>query len=124
MATVEQAERERQAFRKLAEQLYDEMYRWREEHPEASLDEIIQQAALRRRQLMALWVKQLACQHGTGEAAEGLRCEQCDGPLVYKGRTPRRVEHIEAEIDLNRAYWYCPHCEGGIFPPGPPPATG
>ena len=124
MATVEQTERERQAFQQLAAELYDEMHRWRAEHPEASLDEIIQQAALRRRQLMALWVEQLACQHGTGEAAAGLRCEKCGGPLVYKGRSRRQVEHIEAEIGLNRAYWYCPHCEGGVFPPGPPPATG
>jgi len=103
-------------IRKLAEQLYDEMYQWREAHPAASLDEIIRQAALRRRQLMALWVEQLAGQHGTGEGAEELRCETCGGAWVYKGRTRRRVEHIEAEVDLNRAYWYCPTAKVGFFP--------
>jgi hypothetical protein len=122
MASEQEREKDWLAFEQLARELHEEMYRWREEHPGASLDEIIQQAALRRRQLMTLWVGQLACQQGTGEVAEGLRCEKCGGPMVYKGR--RRVEHLEAEVDLNRAYWYCPHCEGGVFPPGPSSTAG
>jgi predicted nuclease with RNAse H fold len=124
MASSEKTERDRQELQRLMDELYDEMHRWREEHPEASLDEIAREAVLRRRRLMAVWLEQLACQHGTGAAAEGLTCEKCGQPLIYKGRQRRKVEHTEAEIDLKRAYWYCPHCEGGIFPPGPPAAAG
>ncbi len=114
---------ERREFEQVAGQLYDELRAWRARHPEATLDEIVQQAVPRRQRLMGLLLEQLACQHGRGEVAEGLACEQCGRPLEYKGRQRRQVEHIEAAVELTRAYYYCPHCESGLFPPGPSAAT-
>jgi hypothetical protein len=123
MSTVAQTRSDEQAFQALAMELYGELRQWREEHPEASLDEIVQQAIPSRQRLMGVWLGQVACQHGTGEVAEGLICERCGHPMVYKGRSRRAVEHLEAEIELKRAYYYCPHCDQGVFPPGPPTET-
>ena len=101
-----------------AEKMYRELYEWREEHPEASYDEIARQVTGRRQALMGELMSQLAVQHGSGEVIEGLICEKCGHALRYKGKLKREVEHLEGEAELKRAYYYCPHCESGIFPPG------
>jgi len=101
------------------DQMYHELYRWREAHPKASFDEIVQQVTPRRQRLMGLLVAQLAGQHGRGEVVTGLCCERCGQALVYKGQSPRQVEHLEGETQLQRAYYHCPHCESGFFPPRP-----
>lgn len=101
----------------LLEGMYDELYEWRDEHPEASLDEIARQVGLRRRQLIGAWIAQLACQQGDGTVVDGVCCPHCGQRLLSKGPSPLRQEHLEGEIDLKRAYYYCPACQAGIFPP-------
>jgi DNA-directed RNA polymerase subunit RPC12/RpoP len=124
MSPSEQFEREREALHNLVDASFVAMYQWRADHPQAGFDEITAQVISHRRRFVALWLQQLACQHGCGEVAEGLRCERCGQPLVYKGRSRRVVEHLEAEVELKRAYYYCPHCRGGIFPPRSPAEIG
>ncbi len=101
----------------LVEAMDDELYEWRAQHPDASLDEIVTQVTPRRRRLMGEWVKQLACQEGHGVVVEGLSCPHCGQPLVYKGDPPRTLEHLEGETELRRAYYHCPACRTGFFPP-------
>ena len=117
MASSEQVERNRQELQALADRLYSELYEWRAKHPEASLDQIAAQVTPRRRRLMGEWIAQLACQDGNGTVVEGISCPHCGQPLVYKGDAPRQQEHLEGEIELKRAYCYCPACQEGIFPP-------
>jgi rubredoxin len=105
----------------LVERMDDELYEWRKEHPNASLDEIVAQMTPRRRQLMGEWIGQLAGQAGNGAVIEGLACAHCGQLLVYKGDLPREQEHLEGETTLMRAYYYCPQCQQGIFPPRPAP---
>lgn len=101
------------------EEMYEELYEWREKHPEASFDEIAKQVTPRRQALMGGLLSQLVLQYGSGEVVEGMSCEQCGQALVYKGRPGRGVEHLEGEARFKRAYYYCAHCESGLFPPGP-----
>lgn len=119
MKSEEQKAREKEQMTVRFAEMYDELYEWREKHPEASFDEIGNQVTPRRQRLMGELVSQLAVQHGTGEVAEKLRCEQCGEALVYKGKPTRGVGHLEGEAHLKRAYYHCSHCEGGIFPPRP-----
>ena len=100
------------------EAMYEELYEWREAHPEASFDEIANQVTPRRRMLIGELLEQLARQHGSGQVAEGMMCEVCGEAMVYKGEPKRDIEHLEGESQLKRAYYYCARCEGGIFPPG------
>lgn len=111
-------EEERKAFLAAAEAMYDELREWRRAHPEASFDEIVKQITSRRRELMAGLAGQLALQHGAGAVPEGLRCEQCGALMRYKGEAKRGIEHIEGSSEIDRAYYHCPACEGGVFPPG------
>jgi hypothetical protein len=97
--------------------MYDELAAWRKEHPHASADEIFAQITPRRRKLMGKLLVALALAPGS-EACPVVLCKQCGKPMVYKGKASRDIEHLEGETELLRAYFHCPHCEGGVFPPG------
>lgn len=105
-------------------ELLEELIQWRAEHPEASLDEIAAHLTPRRRELMGTLLAELAVQPGNGHALEGLICEECGQSLVYKGTPHRIISHSEGEIPLKRAYYHCPRCERGLFPPGCPTGAG
>ena len=109
---------EKARLRQVFEQMYDELWAWREAHPEATFDEIAAQVTPRRRAVMAEVLEVLARQHGSGQVAEGQQCPRCGGAMVYKGEPQRAIEHyLEGETALSRAYYYCPRCESGLFPP-------
>jgi hypothetical protein len=119
MGTSMQRERDEQTLMAGMRRMHQEVYEWREAHPEASFDEIAAQVTPRRRQLVSLWLEQLAKQHGSGAVAEGWVCERCGQPMTYKGEPRREVQHyLEGETALERAYYYCDHCQSGLFPPG------
>lgn len=99
------------------EQMWDELYEWREKHPEASFDEIAAQVSPRRRALIGQLLAQLASQHGDGTVIQGVRCPECGQAMSYKGKPSREIEHLEGESQLARAYYYCAHCDSGLFPP-------
>ncbi len=117
-------ERQRGDFLAAAGELYDEVSRWRQEHPEASLDEIVAQVRPKRRALMGELLSLLALQAGSGEVAEGCRCEQCGEVMRYKGKLKRMAVHGEGDSRLSRAHYYCARCQSGIFPPGRAVAVG
>jgi hypothetical protein len=101
----------------LTKTMVKELGAWRETHPDASLDDIAAQVTVRRRKLMGELIAELACQNGNGVALEGVNCPECGQRMVYKGGQARTVEHSEGEINLTRAYYYCPACRRGFFPP-------
>ncbi len=114
-----QADKEKERLTSAFERMVDELRDWRAAHAEASFDEIAAQVTPRRRALMGELLEVLARQQGSGAEPEGLVCERCGRPMSYKGEATREVEHyLEGEAELKRAYYYCAHCEGGVFPPG------
>jgi len=121
-------EKRKQNEAELVEELrriHSELHTWREEHPEGSFDEIASQVTPRRRELMAVLLRQLAEQHGSGVEVNGVMCPECGREMTYRGDPSRGIGHyLEGEIELERAYYHCEHCHGGIFPPGPASETG
>ncbi len=116
---MSQQEKAKAGLQQAIGQMYDELWLWREEHPRASFDEIAVQVTPRRRAVMAELLSALACQHGSGQVPAGQVCRGCGAPMEYKGEPKRAVEHyLEGETELKRAYYYCPPCESGLFPPG------
>jgi hypothetical protein len=111
-------EAERKEYLAAAAKMYDELRQWREEHPEASIDEIAGRITPERRGLMGQLLNQLARQHGDGTVIEGVGCPVCGEAMRPKGKSKRDVVHAEGEMNLERAYYYCSPCEHGIFPPG------
>ena len=45
-------------------------------------------------------------------------CPICQQKARYKGQKERQLATETGEVRLMRAYYYCPHCREGFFPPG------
>ncbi len=45
-------------------------------------------------------------------------CERCGSRRQRRGRRPRQVITEVGEMTLERAYYVCPGCGAGLFPPG------
>lgn len=103
-----------------AEQMYVRLRAWRAAHLEATFDEIGEQVTRERRALMAQLLGELATQPEEVTSVERERCPDCGAVLTAKGKRRRQVSHLEAEVQLERAYGYCDHCHSGFFPPGQP----
>jgi ribosomal protein S27AE len=46
-------------------------------------------------------------------------CPQCGQRMRYKDRKGRNLVTETGEVRLKRAYYYCPSCRKGVFPPRP-----
>jgi hypothetical protein len=51
-------------------------------------------------------------------------CLECGQKMRYKGEKVRHLATETGEVNLKRAYYYCPKCRKGIFPPRPTLETG
>ena len=47
-------------------------------------------------------------------------CPKCGQKMHNKGKKRRNLATETGEIQVERAYYYCPTCREGHFPPGPP----
>ena len=113
------ADREKEGMIEMFGRMVDELREWRAQHASASFDEIAAQVTPRRRALVGELLEALACQQGNGMVGEGMACERCGQGMEYKGEAVREIEHyLEGETELKRAYYYCPACKAGLFPPG------
>ena len=54
---------------------------------------------------------------------ESRDCPQCGQRMRYKGRKKRDLVAETGEVKLERAYYYCPSCQKGFFPPRPKMGT-
>lgn len=121
MGRTKSAEQAKAEFLRAAEAMYEEMHAWREQHLDASFDEIADQVTPQRRKLVAKLLEQLAAK--ADGRIEAPMCEQCGQAMRYRGTPARDVSHREGDVELERAYYYCDHCEGGLFPPRPKAET-
>ena len=101
-----------------AEEMFEEMWEWGEEHPQATFDDITEKMARLRRELMGEMLGELVLQHGDGSYAEAV-CPQCGEEMKSNGRRTRTVIDAEGEVKVTRAHRRCPDCGQGVFPPGP-----
>ena len=101
-----------------AEEMFEEMWAWGEERPQATFDEITDKMARLRRELMGEMLGELGLQHGDGRYEEAI-CPQCGQGMKSNGRRTRTVLDAEGEVKVKRTHRRCPDCGQGIFPPGP-----
>jgi uncharacterized protein with PIN domain len=50
-------------------------------------------------------------------------CPECGQKMRYKGRKRRNLVAETGEVQYERAYYYCPSCRKGFFPPRPEMGT-
>ena len=77
--------------------MFEAMWEWGEEHPEASFDEIAGKLSQERRALMGEMLGELLLQHGD-ERYEEVACPACGQATKSNGRRTRTVSHADVPI--------------------------
>jgi hypothetical protein len=97
--------------------VYERLRAWRKAHPQASFDEIAEAVRQERQVLFGQLLGELATQ-GEQSRVRQVACPQCGGEMSGRGLRGRGVSDPEGEARIEREYYACPTCEGGLFPPG------
>ena len=115
-------ERSQEEFRDSAGEMHERLWSWRREEPEASFDEIMERARQEREAVMKPLLEELVGE--AGEVDVDVCCPECGERAQNKGKKKREIQHREGAVEVNRAYYYCPSCKQGFFPPGPETGAG
>ena len=102
---------------KEAEEAIDELLKKRKLPDEITLSEIEELVGEAGEQVKAGMTRVLA-KESEDRQDVNLKCEECGRRMEYKGQKSKRVVTETGEVTVKRAYYYCPHCRVGIFPPG------
>jgi hypothetical protein len=113
----------REEFLKRAEELWDRFQVWYAEHPDATFDEMEAELGRQRRALLGEVVELSLRQRDLGATPEAPGCEECGRAMVFKGYPQKIVHGLEVDLEIRRAYYVCPTCGVGAFPPGPASAA-
>jgi hypothetical protein len=107
------------AVMKQAERMFEKLEGWYDQNPEASFEEIEDQARRLRRKMMGASLAIVINGRDVGKAEQAPRCSQCEEPMEFKGYRTKIVFGLEGETELERAYYVCNVCEKQtLFPPG------
>jgi len=108
----------RRAFLEEAAKLWDEYNAWYDAHPDATFDEMDEEVGEEGRVHLGRLVELTLRRGDLGAQAEIPRCERCGREMVFKGYPKKGVHGLKADVEVSRAYYVCPACDLGLFPPG------
>ncbi len=112
-----------EAFTEAAQAMWVEFNAWYEAHPGATFDEMENYLGQEGRGLLGKALELMVRQGDLGAKPQGHRCERCGGEMVFKGYPGKAIQGLKVEAEIPRAYYICPRCEAGVFPPGPASAA-
>jgi transposase-like protein len=96
------------------EPLREELKEWRRAHPQATWDEIEAEVDRRLRQWHADLMEEVASLE-----VEVPTCPHCAHDMHASGTRRRQIQSQRGPlVTLSRAYYVCPACGTGLFPPG------
>ena len=106
-------------FSKAARAMWAKFNAWYQAHPEATFDEMEDYLGEEGRGLLGMALELILRQGDLGATPQGYRCERCGGKMVFKGYPEKAIQGLKVDAEMPRAYYTCPRCKAGIFPPGP-----
>jgi hypothetical protein len=109
----------REEYLRQAEVLWERFNTWYAAHPDATFDEMEEELGRQRRALLGSVLELSLRQRDLGATPEALDCEKCGQAMVLKGYPTKTVHGLEVDLKIQRAYYVCPTCGRGRFPPGP-----
>lgn len=101
-----------------AERLIDEALAWDERTASPTLTEIEDVVLRLRKQFGQRVASVLIERQEQCRPVPGPRCGQCGEEMQYKDKKENEVVSRIGELVLRRGYYYCSHCQCGLFPPG------
>jgi hypothetical protein len=110
-------------FSQAAQTMWVEFNAWYKVHPEATFDEMESYLGERGRGLLGMALELILRQGDLGATPKGRCCEQCGQEMIFKGYPEKVVHGLRVDTEIPRAYYICPRCEAGVFPPGPTSAA-
>lgn len=113
----------REEFLRQAEELWDSFNAWHKEHPEATFDEMEEELGRQRRGFLGDFLALSLRQGDLGATPEAPSCKRCGRPMIFKGYPEKKIQGLDVEATIPRAYYVCPTYEEGLFPPGPAAST-
>jgi hypothetical protein len=110
-------------FSETAQAMWVAFNTWYQAHPEATFDEMESYLGEEGRGLLGKALELTLRQGDLGARPEGYRCEQCGEEMVFKGYPRKVIQGLRVSAEIPRAYYTCPRCKAGVFPPGPTSAA-
>jgi uncharacterized protein with PIN domain len=101
-----------------AEALFDELMAWDENTPKPNLTQIEDVVLQLRERFSEQLTQAMLSRQESRQPAERLSCPECGGEVENKGLKEHQVESRIGGLQIERAYYYCPRCHQGFFPPG------
>lgn len=110
-------------LRMAADEMITEVKAWQALHPEATLSEIeVELLKVRQRVTEQMGAALIEAQPSRRPRAKPT-CPSCGRRMRFKDDLETGVQSQVGVLRYRRGYYYCPHCKGGLFPPGSPPAA-
>jgi hypothetical protein len=112
--TAEQLEAELLAE---AKALIAELVAWERQAGAPKLSQMEEKVLAVRQELGQHLLKALVEDQEARQPAEPAQCLTCGAELRYKGQKGTDIETRVGGIRVERGYYYCAHCESGLFFP-------
>lgn len=104
-----------------AEAAIDNLLAGASEKEELQLSDIERLARTAGQRMMERFTMSLVEGEARGEVSS--TCPECGQKMRYKGCKERTLVTETGEVRIERAYYYCPSCRKGFFPPRPTMGT-
>jgi hypothetical protein len=101
-----------------AQALIAELVAWERQAGAPQLSEMEAQVLAVRQQLGQRLLKTLVEDQEARQPAEPPTCPTCGAAMRYKGQKGTDIETRLGGLKVERGYYYCAHCQSGLFPPG------
>ena len=99
-----------------AENIINELLAQRAEKEAIQLSDIERMVRTAGEEMMTRLTAQLVEEEAQQEVSDC--CPECGQKMRNKGKKVRNLLTETGEVSLERAYYYCPACHAGHFPPG------
>ena len=105
------------ALEKKASEVIERLLAWNEQHETPDMTQIEEIVLTLRGEIGLEFANELIMrQEKVGSVTE--HCQRCGQEMRHKGKKRKIVESRIGEIVVEREYFYCKACGGGLFPPG------
>jgi hypothetical protein len=102
---------------KIAEAEIEQLLDWTETTEAPDLGKIEEVVLKIRQRIGESMTREVIANQAAVRPVPGPTCPECKQEMHYKGMKTKEITSLIGEVKLNRGYYYCDHCQSGLFPP-------